>query len=205
MPPAGQLHAGIILGQPADDAFGHARAAAQQVDPLAGALQGGGQQGEEVGAVDVVANRLAQHVAGHPHADAVGEHQVRLLQGFQILGAAAGDVHAIGIHEADLRGAVAVEPIDDHVDRLLQRDVVDLDVEQLDPRQGRAGTVICFMSFRRPDLLGWPTSLVFSSGLPGVRWPSLRLAGFGDSCPEEKQRPCRVSGGLVRRRPHGRS
>ena len=100
------------------------------------AFQGGGQPGKEVGAVDVVANRLAQHVAGHPHADAVGKHQVRLLQGFQILRVAAGDVHAIGIHEADLRGRIAVEPVDDRFDGLFQRDIVDLDVEQLDPRPG---------------------------------------------------------------------
>ena len=185
MPPAGQLHAGIVLGQPAHDAFGHARAAAQQVDPLAAAFQGGGQPGEEVGAVDVVANRLAQHVAGHPHADAVGEHQVRLLQGFQILGAAAGDVHAIGIHEADLRGGVAVEPVDDHFHGLLQRDIVDLDVEQLDPRQAAASRATVELISRtcgileneRLDPVLEIRSPCFRSGLPEVRWPSLRLAG----------------------------
>ena len=118
VPPAGQLHAGIVPCQPAGDALGHARAAAQEVDPLAAAFQGGSQEGEEVGAVDVVADRLAQHFARHPHADAVGEHQVRLLQGLPILGTAASDVHAIGIHEADLRASVAVEPIDDRFDGL---------------------------------------------------------------------------------------
>ncbi len=124
----------MVLGQPTSDTLGHARAAAQQVDPLAAACQGGGQPREEVGAVDVVADRLAQHVAGHPHTDPIGKHQLRLLQGIQILRAAASDVHAIGIHKADLCGAVAVEPVDNRFHGLVQRDIVDLDVEQPDPR-----------------------------------------------------------------------